>query len=213
LLAIEDTGEGIAPDDLPHIFEAFRQATEPRAGGLGLGLDLVRRLTELHGGSVRVRSEGFGRGATFTVDLPLAPATMATSHAGVRPAGRLDHRAVLVVEDDDDTRVMLTKTLERHGASVTAVASAPAALDALRTRRPHVVVSDIAMPGEDGCSLLVKIRNGAVESCRDVPAIALTAFARPDDRDRILAAGFLDQLTKPVDAAVMLRTVSVFAAR
>src|SRR6185369_2557312 len=112
LLDAEDTGEGIAPADLPFIFDAFRQGTEPRAGGLGLGLDLVRRLTELHGGRVHVRSEGLGRGATFIVDLPLAPSPPAAVSAGLGPARRLDERVVMVVEDDEDTRTVLCFMLE-----------------------------------------------------------------------------------------------------
>jgi PAS domain S-box-containing protein len=218
-VSIRDTGQGIPQRLLPAVFERFRQgdSTSTRAhGGLGLGLAIVKSIVELHGGSVTAESAGEGQGSVFTLTLPLSPvqedASAAVSPA-VSPDISLSGIEVLVVEDDDDTRVMLTKTLERHGASVTAVASAPAALDALRAHRPHVVVSDIAMPGEDGCTLLMKIRNGAVESCRDVPAIALTAFARPGDRDRVLAAGFLDQLTKPVDAAVMLQTVRALAVR
>ncbi|HEX9983910.1 MAG TPA: ATP-binding protein [Thermoanaerobaculia bacterium] len=217
-VSVRDTGQGISQRLLPAVFERFRQgdSTSTRAhGGLGIGLAIVKSIVELHGGSVTAESGGDGQGSVFTLTLPLSPQqedAVAIASSPVSAAVSLAGIDVLVVEDDDDTRLMLTKTLEQHGASVTAVASAPAALDALRARTPHVVLSDIAMPGEDGCTLMTKIRDGAVESCRHVPAIALTAFARPDDRDRILAAGFLDQLAKPVDAAVMLRTVRSLAA-
>jgi PAS domain S-box-containing protein len=216
-VSVRDTGQGIPSWLLPAVFERFRQgnSTSTRAhGGLGLGLAIVKSIVELHGGSVTAESAGDGQGSVFTLTLPLSPQqeeAAATASSADSAVVSLAGVNVLVVEDDDDTRVMLTKTLERHGASVVAVASAPAALDALRARTPHVVLSDIAMPGEDGCTLMMKIRDGAVESCRHVPAIALTAFARPDDRERILAAGFLDQLAKPVDAAVMLRTVRSLA--
>ncbi|HYC62477.1 MAG TPA: ATP-binding protein [Thermoanaerobaculia bacterium] len=212
-VSVGDSGQGIPEHLLPVVFERFRQgdSSATRAhGGLGLGLAIVKSIVELHGGSVIAESAGEGQGAVFTVVLPgsrprddsgLAasrPDTSAVSLAGVN---------VLVVEDDDDTRMMLTRALEQHGASVIAVSSAPTALDALRRQPPHVVISDIAMPGEDGCSLMMKIREGAVESCRDVPAIAITAFVRPEDRERILAAGFHHHLEKPVDAMDMLHAV------
>ena len=212
-IAVHDNGQGIPKRLLPVIFERFRQgdsSTTRAYGGLGLGLAIVKNLVELHGGSVSAASEGEGRGSVFTVRLPLS---RAQSQRGVAPAN-VDASAVslagidvLVVEDDDDTRVMLAKALEQHGASVVAVDSAPAALDALRRRPPHVLVSDIAMPGEDGYSLMTKIRGGAVESCRDLPAIAISAFARPEDRELLRAVGFREQLAKPIDAMVMLQTV------
>jgi PAS domain S-box-containing protein len=217
-VSVRDSGQGISPRMLPFVFERFRQgdSSATRAhGGLGLGLAIVKNLVELHGGAVVAESEGEGRGAMFTVTLPL---TRARAQDG-SPASQADANAVslagivvLVVEDDDDTRIMLTKTLEYCGATVVAAASAAAALDELRRRPPHIVVSDIAMPGEDGYSLITKIRAGAVESCRDVPAIAVTAFARPEDRQRILAAGFREQLSKPVDTMVMLRAVRSLVA-
>jgi PAS domain S-box-containing protein len=202
LLAIEDTGEGIAPDDLPHIFEAFRQATEPRAGGLGLGLDLVRRLTELHGGSVRVRSEGFGRGATFIVDLPLAPATMATSHAGVRPAGRLDHRAVLVVEDDDDTRAVLRFMLEAEGARVETAPTGLGAVETAARMTPEVVLCDIGLPDIDGMEVARRLRrNAALARTR---LIALTGYGQAEDVRQAIEAGFDAHVTKPINLDQLL---------
>lgn len=212
-VVVGDSGQGIPKHLLPVVFERFRQgdsSTTRAHGGLGLGLAIVKSIVELHGGSVVAESAGEGQGAVFTVVLPVSrpgddsglaasgPDTSAVSLAGVK---------VLVVEDDDDTRMMLARALEQHGASVIAVSSAPKALDALRRQPPHVVISDIAMPGEDGCSLMMKIREGAVESCRNVPAIAITAFVRPEDRARILAAGFHHHLEKPVDAMDMLHAV------
>lgn len=217
-LAVSDTGQGIPPRLLPVIFERFRQgdSSSTRAhGGLGLGLAIVKSIVELHGGTIIGESAGEGQGAVFTLTLPLSQPQRGDGIAAsaFETEVSLSGVEVLVVEDDDDTRVMLTRALEQHGAYVVSVASASAALDAVRVRPPHVVVSDIAMPGEDGCSLMMKIRDGAVESCRDVPAIAITAFMRPDDRERILAAGFREQLVKPVDPVVVLRTVRDLVAR
>jgi PAS domain S-box-containing protein len=212
-VAIGDSGQGIPTHLLPLVFERFRQgdSSATRAyGGLGLGLAIVKSIVELHGGSVFAESAGEGRGSVFTVVLPASRPHDDSGLAASRPetnAVSLAGIDVLVVEDDEDTRIMLARALEQHGASVTAVPSAPTALDALRRHPPDVVISDIAMPGEDGCSLMMKIREGAVESCRDVPAIAITAFVRPEDRERILAAGFHHHVEKPVDAMAMLRAV------
>lgn len=212
-VAISDSGQGIPKHLLPVVFERFRQgdSSATRAhGGLGLGLAIVKSIVELHGGSVTAESAGEGRGAVFTVVLPVSRLHDASGLAASRSdtsAVSLTGVNVLVVEDDDDTRMMLARALEQHGASVTAVCSAPTALDALRRQPAHVIISDIAMPGEDGCSLMMKIRDGAVESCRNVPAIAITAFVRPEDRRRILAAGFHHHIEKPVDAIDMLHAV------
>jgi len=212
-ISVRDSGQGIPKKFLPFIFERFRQAdsTTTRAhGGLGLGLAIVRSIVDLHGGSVTAKSEGEGLGATFTITLPVAaatsPATAASPLPEVTPMS-LSGVSVLLVEDEDDTRRMLAAALRSFGASVVAVSSAPAALDALRASRPSVVVSDIGMPGEDGITLMNRIRSGAVEPARNVPAIALTAYARPEDRERALASGFAYHLTKPVDPLTMMRTV------
>jgi PAS domain S-box-containing protein len=210
-ISVGDTGQGISKRLLPFVFDRFRQgdSSATRAhGGLGLGLAIVKSIVEMHGGTVAAESEGEGSGARFTIRLPRAEASKGVAADPTRePRISLAGVTVLLVEDDDDTRVMMTRALEQHGANVIAVVSASAALDAMRATPPTVVVSDIAMPGEDGVSLMMKIRGGAVESCRDVPAIAVSAFARPEDRDRILAAGFREQLAKPVDALTMLQTV------
>lgn len=196
-LDVEDTGEGIAPADLPFIFDAFRQGPEPRAGGLGLGLDLVRRLTELHGGHVRVHSEGPNRGATFTVELPLAPARQAASGAGPRPAGRLDERTVLVVEDDVDTRAVLCFMLEAEGARVESAATGQDAVDAAGRMRPQVVLCDIGLPDIDGLEVARRLRgNAALAATR---LIALTGYGQAEDVRQAIEAGFDAHVTKPIN--------------
>ena len=152
----------------------------------------------------------FAQGAMFTITLPL---TTASSNAALKataaasPAMSLAGVSVLLVEDEDDTRLMLAAALQKFGAAVTAVSSALAALDVLRACQPHVVVSDIGMPGEDGCTMMVKIRSGAAGGSINVPAIALTAYARAEDRDRIQASGFGFHLLKPVDPMTFVRMV------
>jgi len=196
-LDVEDTGEGIAPADLPYIFDAFRQGTEPRAGGLGLGLDLVRRLTELHSGRVHVRSEGLGRGATFIVELPLTPSPPAATRAGVRPAGRLDERVVLVIEDDDDTRTVLAFMLEAEGARVETAASGLDGMDTAARMRPHVVLCDIGLPDIDGLEVARRLRqNTALLGTR---LVALTGYGQAEDVRQAIEAGFDAHVTKPIN--------------
>jgi PAS domain S-box-containing protein len=217
-VSVSDTGQGIARKLLPLIFERFRQgdsSTTRSYGGLGLGLAIVKNIVELHGGSVAAASDGEGRGATFTITLPLTTAQAQTAplpHGDAAPLS-LSGVSVLLVEDDDDTRHMLAAALQSFGASVIAVGSAGAALDALRAGAPNVVLSDIAMPGEDGYALMMKIRSGAVERAKHVPAVALTAYARSEDRERILASGFGFHLTKPVDPVAMVRVIREAARR
>jgi PAS domain S-box-containing protein len=217
-IAVTDSGAGIARKLLPYVFERFRQgdsSTTRTHGGLGIGLSIVRSIVELHGGTVEAFSEGEGLGATFTITLPVAPALFAIAQHDTRstPAQDLAGVFVLLVEDEEDTRTMLTTALRRSGARVTAVASAAAALDALRLTPPTVVISDIGMPGEDGCSLMTKVRGGTVESCRDVPAIALTAYARAEDQERIIASGFGMHLAKPIDPGEVVRAVRKMSQR
>ena len=212
-ISVRDNGSGIPRSFLPFIFERYRQADTSSSrshGGLGLGLAIVKSIVELHGGSAAAFSEGEGKGATFTITLPILAAT--TTTAGMPPIDMarslsLTGVSVLVVEDDPNTRGMLTNLLRSHGAQVNAADSAPAAVEELRKSRPSVIVSDIAMPGEDGCAFLMRIRSGAVERCADIPAIALTAYAAPEDRDRILKSGFHFHLAKPVDPLVVVETV------
>jgi len=211
-IAVKDTGAGIARKFLPYVFERFRQgdSSSTRAhGGLGLGLSIVRSIVELHGGAVEAFSEGDGLGSTFTITLPVAPvfAAVAQNDTSTSVAQDLAGVSVLLVEDEEDTRTMLTTALRRSGALVIAVASAADALDALRETPANIVVSDIGMPGEDGCSLMMKVRAGTIESCRDIPAIALTAYARTEDRERIIASGFGMHLAKPIDPAEVVQAV------
>ena len=202
-ITVRDTGQGIAPDFLPHVFDRFRQAdmttTKPH-GGLGLGLGIARHLVELHGGAVRAQSAGEGQGATFTVLLP-AGAGGTVSGPAPWPASvspRLDGVRVLLVEDEADSRDLLTVVLREAGALVTAVGSASEAVEALGRTVPDVLVSDIAMPEEDGFALIARVRALSPEGGGSVPAVALTAYAGSETRARTMAVGFGAHVGKPV---------------
>ena len=216
---VSDTGKGIPPEFLPHIFDRFRQAdsTTTRAhGGLGLGLALVRHLVELHGGTVEAASPGEGGGAVFTVMLPLAPVE-ATAQPVTRERRAIAHETllegvhVLVVDDDIDARESLVMVLEESGAEVIAVSSAREALQAVGRVVPDVLVSDIAMPDVDGYGLLRRLR--ALHAERPVPALALTAYAGEDHRRRALAAGFEMHLAKPIDPSELTAAVRSLAGQ
>jgi len=222
-IRVRDTGKGIAADFLPYVFDRFRQAdtsTTRVYGGLGLGLSIVRYLAELHGGSVRAESPGEGRGATFRVRLPIAgtgasDAQTAPMRMGAQ-ASNAEARAieglrVLLVEDDDDTRNMLTIILEGHGAVVQSAPSATAAVAALEHGRPNIVICDIGLPGTSGLELIRTIRSLPVERGGGVPALALTAYASVSDRERALAAGFQEHQPKPIDPAALAMTVAQLA--
>jgi signal transduction histidine kinase/ActR/RegA family two-component response regulator len=224
-LLVRDTGAGIKPEFLPHVFERFRQAdsSSTRAhGGLGLGLAIVRHLVELHGGTVHAASEGEGKGATFSVRLPLGAVRAAEEEPGAAPGlstgarGSVDDLTgvrVLVVEDDQESRELLESMLARLGAEVEAAASAAEAMAALERRAPDVLLSDIEMPGENGYSLIRRIRALPDEQGGAVPAAALTAYARSEDRVAALTAGFQLHLAKPVAAAELAAVVASLAGR
>jgi signal transduction histidine kinase/ActR/RegA family two-component response regulator len=219
-IAVADSGIGIEPGYLGQVFERFRQvdgSAARRYGGLGLGLAIVRQLVDLHGGSVHVASGGANRGATFTVRLPVAAVHGEEEHgARAEPdvaetpavAGAdLRGARVLLVDDDPDGRELCGIVLEKHGAEVHTAAGAQQALAALEANAFHVLVSDIGMPGIDGYELLRRVRAMKGPAAR-VPAIALTAFAGPEDRARALRAGFRQHLTKPVAAEELARAVA-----
>jgi CheY-like chemotaxis protein len=197
VLEVEDTGAGIAPEDVPVIFEAFRQGKETRAGGLGIGLDLVRRLSELHGGRVSVRSAGVGRGSCFRVELPLAVGQPPALGDGARASGRLDGRSIVVVEDDDDTRTVLTFMLEAEGARVEAAGRGEEAVTLATRMRPDVVLCDIGLPDIDGMEVARRLR--AREGLTGMRLIALTGYGQAEDVRQAVAAGFDAHVTKPVN--------------
>ena len=209
VIRVADSGSGIRPEFLPHVFERFRQAdssTTRRHGGLGLGLAIVRHLVELHGGSVEAESEGEGRGAVFTIRLPMSTAAdgaepSTASHATGDSRRPLAGLKLVIVDDEPDTLEMLGVLLEQYGAEVRAAGSAPDALAEVRSFRPDVLVSDIGMPGEDGYSLIGKVRALPPESGGATPAVALTAYARDEDRERALAAGYQVHVAKPIEPA------------
>ncbi|MGH7277121.1 MAG: hybrid sensor histidine kinase/response regulator, partial [Candidatus Rokuibacteriota bacterium] len=220
-LSVRDTGKGIAAAFLPFVFERFRQAEAlSRRTGLGLGLAIVRHLVELHGGSVSVASAGEGRGATFSVELPClaAPAGEAEHPAPIvaaraeDPLPSLSGLRVLLVDDEEDARELIVAVVRACGADVTAVASAREALQALDHSLPDVLVSDIAMPGEDGYALIRQVRARPPERGGLVPAAALTAYARLDDRWRALAAGYQRHVPKPIEPADLASVIAGLAA-
>jgi CheY-like chemotaxis protein/two-component sensor histidine kinase len=211
VLSVMDTGVGISSAFLPHVFEHFRQgdAGGRSQSGLGLGLGIARRIVQLHGGSVRAESRGEGKGATFTVTLPVhepvaGMAERTEEHVPRVVPGRLDTVRVLVVEDDDATRELVRATLEDAGALVEVAATAEEARRHLLSDAPDVLISDIRMPEEDGYSLLRSLRGAGVET----PAIALTAYARREDAEAAHEAGFQMHMPKPVDAGRLVEAVA-----
>jgi signal transduction histidine kinase/CheY-like chemotaxis protein len=216
VLSVTDTGVGIAPDVLPQLFQHFRQAernVNRRFGGLGLGLAIVRQIVELHGGTVRAESGGRDAGATFTIELPQRRRRRDAAESGPL-AGELGGGgpfslagvAVLIVDDDAEIRHLLGRVLSECDASITQVGSAADALRALEDQPPHVLVSDLSMPGEDGFALIRRVRALPGPTGR-VPAIALTAYTRPQDQERALAAGFQDHLAKPFEPVELMRRI------
>jgi PAS domain S-box-containing protein len=227
-IAVSDSGSGIEPGFLPYVFDRFRQAdqrTTRQHGGLGLGLAIVRHLVELHGGTVRAESPGEGQGSTFTVLLPIAPVyPRGAVYERVHPAARdtlpaydcperLDGLKVLVVDDEADARELLRVGIGRCGAEVRVASSAQEALEAIENEKPDLLISDIGMPGQDGYDLIMRVRGLPAESGGRIPAIALTAYARTEDRLQALRAGYQMHVPKPVEMAELIAVATSLVQR
>jgi signal transduction histidine kinase/ActR/RegA family two-component response regulator len=222
-IQVQDNGAGIEPEFLPHVFERFRQAgnaTSRTHGGLGLGMSIAKQLVEAHDGRISATSEGKGRGSTFTVQLPIVTpvaaekgvaAVFALGAAAEKDERRLDGVRVLVVDDEADARDIMATALEASGASVELAASARAAFEILERTPVDVLLSDIAMPEEDGFALIQKVRASVARRVATIPAAAVTAFTGADDRAHALAAGFHLHLAKPFEPTELIRTVDKLA--
>jgi CheY-like chemotaxis protein len=224
-LTVTDTGQGIDPEFLPQVFDRFRQASstpgQTRRKGLGLGLAIVRHLVEAHAGSVSAASGGIGKGATFIVDLPVmvGRTVLSTEPPHGYSASTFEANLsltgirVLVVDDDADARDMLKVALEQYGASVRIAASAEDALAELALECPEVLVSDIEMPDTNGYELVRQLRHSDQQELRRLPAVALTAYARTEDRVKALLAGFQTHVPKPVEPAELVTVIASLAQR
>ena len=220
---VSDTGQGISQEFLPYVFDRFRQAdstTTRQHGGLGLGLAIARHLVEIHGGTIKAESSGEGRGAKFTITLPLVDATASAAEVGektqftfARSKQLLSGLNILLVDDDSDTLALMATALTRRQANVTAVSSAGEAIRAITQKRPDVLISDIAMPDEDGYCLIERIRRLENSGSEQIPAVAITAYAKEEDRERALSAGFQIYLAKPVELTELISVVARAARR
>jgi signal transduction histidine kinase/ActR/RegA family two-component response regulator len=225
-IVVSDTGAGISKEFLPHVFDRFRQAdsgSTRRSGGLGLGLSIVRHLVEMHGGRVHATSAGENQGATFTVLLPMMiiqpieslkrEHPLTERQYPVQKLGDLTGVRVVAVDDEADARRLLKDVLEAAGAEVATATSAATAIDAINTFEPDVLVADIGMPDADGYELIKQLRASGNERMRDIPAAALTAFARSEDRTRALESGFEMHLAKPIDPGELVASVATLVRR
>jgi CheY-like chemotaxis protein len=226
-ITIADTGEGITPEFLPFVFDKFRQAdasSTRKFGGLGLGLSIVKQLVELHGGGVAVKSPGTGRGTTFVINLPVTAAhsddTLRMHPAAAPAAPQLQVKPhllaglkLLIVDDEPDARHVIKQILEEAGAQVSVAATASDGLAILEREPLDAVLSDIGMPEMDGYQFIHKVRSLPNSKAKSLPAIALTAFARSEDRTRSLLAGYQVHLSKPVEPAELLATVAAATGR
>jgi CheY-like chemotaxis protein len=227
-VSVIDTGQGMKPEFIAHAFERFRQSDSQgtrRTGGLGLGLSIVKNLVEMHGGSIHAMSEGEGKGSTFVVHLPVAVVhRQQEGEERVHPRPAITNASldvgdislagvkVLVVDDERDAREMVRRVLTSAGAEVVAAGSAPEALDAVERFHPHVLVSDIGMPEQDGYELIRRVRMLG-DGLGNIKAVALTAFARLEDRTRAMLAGFQLHIAKPVEPSELIVTVASLAGR
>ena len=218
-LTVKDTGPGIRPDFLPYVFDRFRQGDSSltrQHGGLGLGLSIVKQLTGLHGGTVHAESAGEGKGASFIVCLPLAPVIDAAPHLRGAASRLLPPHMeqitlpgvkILVIDDEEDSRGLIHEVLTRYEAEVLCAASAAEALEILKSHTPDLIVSDIGMPEKDGYQLIREVRNLGADRGGNIPAVALTAFARPEDKMKAMMAGYQTHLPKPVEAHELIATI------
>lgn len=212
VIQVRDSGDGIDPSFLPHVFEPFRQgASATMRSGLGLGLAIVRRLVDLHGGRITAESGGPGRGSTFTVSLPLARGAAAIQAQSGRPEPDFHQLRVLVAEDDPDSAAAVTAILRLHGCETQTAATAAECIRITGEWPTDVLICDVGLPDDDGYGLLRRLR-GLPEG-EQIPAIALTAYARPEDRAKALAAGFRAHLSKPLDPELLLRELTEAAAQ
>ncbi len=225
-IRVKDTGVGIKEEFLPHVFDRFRQADASsirKFGGLGLGLAIVRHITEMHGGTVYALSAGENKGSTFVVRLPLVIQSeeehdamearqKSQMHEG-EPEVSLDGMLILVVDDEEDTRQLLVQSLTFYGATVVTADSAAAAFDDLQTKNPDLMVSDIGMPDEDGYSLIRRIRALPDKQHREIPAVALTAFTRAQDRMKALTSGYQNHVAKPVEPDELATVIASLTGR
>lgn len=224
-ISVSDTGKGISPEFLPYVFDRFQQAdnsTSRRHGGLGLGLAITRHIVELHGGTVRAESPGENMGATFTVSLP-AMIVHRKEDSGQSKSGavdeenallsraKLDGLHTLIVDDEADSRDLLATILTLNGAQVTAAANVVEAVEKFQSLKPDLIISDIGMPGEDGFSLIKKLKAFNEQQKHKIPAIALTAYASHSDRLKILSAGFQMHLAKPIDPEELVVVIANLA--
>src|SRR6185503_18053158 len=204
LLTVVDTGVGIAPEFLPHVFDRFRQAdgsTSRRHGGLGLGLAIADALAKMHGGRLEATSDGVGKGAKFSLRMELALLERVAPETVDPKRHSLEGLEVLIVEDSPDTLLLLSTIFRREGAVVSTASSAAEALSRAVSNRPHIIISDIGMPDVDGYQLLEQLR--LLPGLGDVPAIAVSGYASEEDRERALAVGYMALVPKPIDVDVL----------